>query len=153
MEFPGRSTNLDIDILYIILSYHIIQWLITVKSAYLMLELEVKSENHYSHLDTFSGNQESLFVPTEWTEISICKEKLGRTPTLSLYLAVFLNPDRAHGVLVRTRRFNSGWFEELQMGDLKRECLEERCSYEEAREVFDHTEATVRLQRNTAICP
>ncbi|XP_019968714.2 coagulation factor VII [Paralichthys olivaceus] len=56
--------------------------------------------------------------------------------------SVFLDPDRAHGVLVRTRRFNSGWFEELQMGDLKRECLEEKCSYEEAREVFEHTETT-----------
>ncbi|XP_059183730.1 coagulation factor VII-like [Centropristis striata] len=56
--------------------------------------------------------------------------------------SVFLDPDRAHGVLIRTRRYNSGWLEELQMGDLKRECLEEKCSYEEAREVFEHTEAT-----------
>ncbi|XP_030265081.1 coagulation factor VII [Sparus aurata] len=56
--------------------------------------------------------------------------------------SVFLDPDKAHGVLVRTRRYNSGWFEELQMGDLKRECLEEKCSYEEAREVFEHTETT-----------
>ncbi|XP_058475588.1 coagulation factor VII-like [Solea solea] len=56
--------------------------------------------------------------------------------------SVFLGPDRAHGVLVRTRRYNSGFLEELQMGDLKRECLEETCSYEEAREVFEHTETT-----------
>uniref|UniRef100_A0A8C4HAM2 Coagulation factor VII n=2 Tax=Dicentrarchus labrax TaxID=13489 RepID=A0A8C4HAM2_DICLA len=56
--------------------------------------------------------------------------------------SVFLDPDQAHGVLVRTRRYNSGWLEELQMGDLKRECLEEKCSYEEAREVFEHTETT-----------
>uniref|UniRef100_A0A672YQ35 Coagulation factor VII n=1 Tax=Sphaeramia orbicularis TaxID=375764 RepID=A0A672YQ35_9TELE len=55
---------------------------------------------------------------------------------------VFLDPDRAHVVLVRTRRYNSGWLEELQRGDLKRECLEEICSYEEAREVFEHTEIT-----------
>ncbi|XP_023122185.2 coagulation factor VII [Amphiprion ocellaris] len=55
---------------------------------------------------------------------------------------VFLDPARANGVLVRTRRYNSGWFEELQKGDLKRECLEEKCSYEEAREVFEHTELT-----------
>lgn len=59
--------------------------------------------------------------------------------------AVFLDPDQAHGILVRTRRYNTGWLEELQRGDLKRECLEERCSYEEAREVFKHTEATVDL--------
>ncbi|KAM7365846.1 hypothetical protein PAMP_016744 [Pampus punctatissimus] len=56
--------------------------------------------------------------------------------------SVFLGPDQAHGVLVRTRRYNSGWLEELQMGDLKRECLEEKCTYEEAREVFEHNEIT-----------
>lgn len=58
---------------------------------------------------------------------------------------VFLDQDQAHGVLVRTRRYNTGWLEELQMGDLKRECLEEKCSYEEAREVFEHDETTVGL--------
>ncbi|XP_006800404.1 coagulation factor VII [Neolamprologus brichardi] len=56
--------------------------------------------------------------------------------------SVFLDKDRANGVLVRTRRYNSGWFEELQMGDLRRECIEEKCTYEEAREVFEHTELT-----------
>ncbi|XP_049426449.1 coagulation factor VII [Epinephelus fuscoguttatus] len=56
--------------------------------------------------------------------------------------SVFLDPRRAHDILVRTRRYNSGWLEELQMGDLKRECLEEKCTYEEAREVFEHTETT-----------
>ncbi|XP_041834358.1 coagulation factor VII isoform X2 [Melanotaenia boesemani] len=56
--------------------------------------------------------------------------------------SVFLDLHQAHGVLVRTRRYNSGWFEELQKGDLKRECVEEKCSYEEAREVFEHTELT-----------
>jgi len=67
-----------------------------------------------------------------------------RNSRFLLRVEVFRDPDRAHGVLVRTRRHNSGWLEELQMGDLKRECLEERCSYEEAREVFEHTETTVR---------
>ncbi|XP_061688427.1 coagulation factor VII-like [Syngnathoides biaculeatus] len=56
--------------------------------------------------------------------------------------SVFLDPDEARNVLVRTRRFNSGWLEELQKGDLKRECLEEKCTYEEAREVFEHQVAT-----------
>ncbi|KAM4601681.1 uncharacterized protein ACJ7VT_019730 [Polymixia lowei] len=60
----------------------------------------------------------------------------------TMWTGLFLHPERAHGLLVRTRRFNSGWFEELQKGDLRRECLEEKCSYEEAREVFEHTEAT-----------
>lgn len=31
------------------------------------------------------------------------------------------------------------------MGDLERECIEEKCSYEEAREVFEHTEVTVGI--------
>ncbi|XP_061572212.1 coagulation factor VII [Cololabis saira] len=56
--------------------------------------------------------------------------------------SVFLDPAQARAVLVRTRRYNSGWFEELQRGDLNRECVEEKCSYEEAREVFEHTELT-----------
>uniref|UniRef100_A0A3P8SN05 Coagulation factor VII n=1 Tax=Amphiprion percula TaxID=161767 RepID=A0A3P8SN05_AMPPE len=59
----------------------------------------------------------------------------------SIYLSIYPG-EGANGVLVRTRRYNSGWFEELQKGDLKRECLEEKCSYEEAREVFEHTELT-----------
>ncbi|XP_067298439.1 coagulation factor VII [Pseudorasbora parva] len=55
---------------------------------------------------------------------------------------VFVRRDGAHEVLTRLKRANSGWFEELKMGNLERECLEEKCSYEEAREVFEHTEAT-----------
>ncbi|XP_059409426.1 coagulation factor VII-like [Carassius carassius] len=55
---------------------------------------------------------------------------------------VFVGKDEAHGGLIRTKRANSGWFEELKMGNLERECLEEKCSYEEAREVFEHAEAT-----------
>ncbi|KAM8905365.1 coagulation factor VII [Spinachia spinachia] len=58
-----------------------------------------------------------------------------------------LDPDRAHTVLVRTRRYNSGWLEELQVGDLERECLEEKCSYEEAREVFEHDRTTDEFYR------
>ncbi|XP_051913440.1 coagulation factor VII [Hippocampus zosterae] len=65
--------------------------------------------------------------------------------------SVFRDPDEAHNVLVRTRRFNSGWLEELQKGDLKRECLEEKCSYEEAREVFEHQEATDEFWKTYSI--
>lgn len=56
---------------------------------------------------------------------------------------MFIRRKVAHGVLTRAKRANSGWFEELKMGDLERECIEEKCSYEEAREVFEHTEVTV----------
>uniref|UniRef100_A0A672L6I3 Coagulation factor VII-like n=1 Tax=Sinocyclocheilus grahami TaxID=75366 RepID=A0A672L6I3_SINGR len=62
-----------------------------------------------------------------------------------LCCSVFVGRDEAHGVLIRTKRANTGWFEELKMDNLERECLEEKCSYEEAREVFEHTEATVSI--------
>uniref|UniRef100_A0AAY4EXL5 Coagulation factor VII n=1 Tax=Denticeps clupeoides TaxID=299321 RepID=A0AAY4EXL5_9TELE len=57
---------------------------------------------------------------------------------------VFLNrPDANQVLLQRTRRANS-IFEELKVGDLERECLEEKCSYEEAREIFSIPEQLVR---------
>ncbi|XP_062866545.1 coagulation factor VII [Trichomycterus rosablanca] len=66
--------------------------------------------------------------------------------TLSLHCchpaSVFVGRRAAHDGLLRTKRANSGWLEELKMGNLERECLEEKCSYEEAREVFEHTEVT-----------
>uniref|UniRef100_A0A3Q2PTE9 Gla domain-containing protein n=1 Tax=Fundulus heteroclitus TaxID=8078 RepID=A0A3Q2PTE9_FUNHE len=40
-------------------------------------------------------------------------------------------------VLRRWRRANSGFLEELKQGNLERECVEEICDYEEAREVFE----------------
>jgi hypothetical protein len=56
---------------------------------------------------------------------------------------VFINQDQANDVLVRTRRANS-LFEEMKKGNLERECMEETCSYEEAREVFEDNDKTVR---------
>ncbi|XP_048200066.1 LOW QUALITY PROTEIN: coagulation factor X [Perognathus longimembris pacificus] len=64
---------------------------------------------------------------------------LAGLPVLSR--ALFLHRDRAHHVLARTRRANS-LFEEMKRGNLERECLEETCSYEEAREVFEDTDRT-----------
>ena len=43
----------------------------------------------------------------------------------------------------RHKRANSGFFEELKQGNLKRECIEEICNYEEAREVFEDEDQTV----------
>ncbi|XP_004858573.1 coagulation factor X isoform X1 [Heterocephalus glaber] len=54
--------------------------------------------------------------------------------------SVFTGRERAHSVL-RTRRANA-IFEELKKGNLERECLEETCSYEEAREVFEDDQKT-----------
>lgn len=42
----------------------------------------------------------------------------------------------------RQRRANS-FFEEIKLGSLERECIEELCSYEEAREIYGDLERTV----------
>ncbi|KAF5902620.1 coagulation factor X-like, partial [Clarias magur] len=54
---------------------------------------------------------------------------------------VFLHTKDANQVLARHRRANSV-FEELKKGDMERECREERCSYEEAREIFEDVQKT-----------
>ncbi|XP_039998540.1 uncharacterized protein LOC120798357 [Xiphias gladius] len=57
--------------------------------------------------------------------------------------AVFVEKHEANKVLQRWRRANSGFLEELKQGNLERECLEEICDYEEAREVFEDDDQTV----------
>ncbi|KAF6084009.1 coagulation factor VII [Phyllostomus discolor] len=53
--------------------------------------------------------------------------------------AVFITQEEAQSVLHRQRRAN--WFlEELKPGSLERECKEEQCSFEEAREIFRNEE-------------
>uniref|UniRef100_A0A3B3WK18 Uncharacterized protein n=1 Tax=Poecilia mexicana TaxID=48701 RepID=A0A3B3WK18_9TELE len=48
---------------------------------------------------------------------------------------VFISQQTAHAVLKRQRRYNSGRLEEvLQKANLERECREEQCTMEEARE-------------------
>ncbi|XP_038950168.1 coagulation factor VII isoform X2 [Rattus norvegicus] len=54
---------------------------------------------------------------------------------------VFITQEEAHGVLHRQRRANS-LLEELWSSSLERECNEERCSFEEAREIFKSPERT-----------
>ncbi|XP_062866544.1 coagulation factor VIIi [Trichomycterus rosablanca] len=56
--------------------------------------------------------------------------------------AVFLKKDDASSLLQRFRRANSGFFEEVKPGNLERECIEEICDYEEAREVFENDAKT-----------
>ncbi|XP_037384508.1 coagulation factor X [Talpa occidentalis] len=63
-----------------------------------------------------------------------------RGPTAGVH-AVFVGRDGAHAVLARARRANS-FLEEVRKGNLERECLEEACSYEEAREVFEDAAKT-----------
>ncbi|KAG9335324.1 hypothetical protein JZ751_005373, partial [Albula glossodonta] len=59
--------------------------------------------------------------------------------------SVFLPQSSADAVLTRQKRHNSGIFEEVWKGNLERECLEERCDLEEAREVFENTEKTMEF--------
>ncbi|XP_067419766.1 coagulation factor VII [Emydura macquarii macquarii] len=58
--------------------------------------------------------------------------------------AVFLKQEQANSLLQRQRRANS-LFEELKRGSLKRECIEEKCSYEEAREIFQDDKRTMEF--------
>lgn len=55
-----------------------------------------------------------------------------------------MSQQAAHTVLLRQRRYNSGHLEEvLHKDNLERECKEELCTMEEAREVFENDEKTV----------
>ncbi|KAI4876906.1 hypothetical protein NFI96_030216 [Prochilodus magdalenae] len=58
---------------------------------------------------------------------------------------VFLDRKGASEVISRQKRANAGVEEDKLPANLERECLEEVCSYEEAREVFDDTYRTVSL--------
>uniref|UniRef100_A0A3B4V979 Coagulation factor IX n=1 Tax=Seriola dumerili TaxID=41447 RepID=A0A3B4V979_SERDU len=57
---------------------------------------------------------------------------------------VFLSGQAAGSVLRRHRRHNRGLFEEFMQGNLERECIEEVCDLEEARETFENDQKTVR---------
>nr|XP_046237806.1 protein Z, vitamin K-dependent plasma glycoprotein b [Scatophagus argus] len=48
-----------------------------------------------------------------------------------------------HHVFLRSKRANMFLVEEILQGNLERECYEERCSYEEAREYFEDTDKTI----------
>ncbi|XP_070819308.1 coagulation factor IXa [Chaetodon trifascialis] len=56
---------------------------------------------------------------------------------------VFLSGEAADSILRRHKRYNNGVFEELLEGNLERECMEEVCDLEEAREVFEDDEKTM----------
>ncbi|XP_072118407.1 transmembrane gamma-carboxyglutamic acid protein 1 isoform X2 [Mobula birostris] len=56
-------------------------------------------------------------------------------------VAVFLKQGDANSILKRYRRKNY-LLEEIQQGNIERECREEVCTYEEAREAFENDEKT-----------
>uniref|UniRef100_A0A452SY86 Gla domain-containing protein n=1 Tax=Ursus maritimus TaxID=29073 RepID=A0A452SY86_URSMA len=59
-------------------------------------------------------------------------------------MVVFLTGEKANSVLKRYPRAN-GLFEEIRQGNIDRECREEICTFEEAREAFENTEKTHHL--------
>lgn len=60
-------------------------------------------------------------------------------------LSIVLSKERASQVLLRKRRANT-LLEETKKGNLERECIEELCNKEEAREVFENNPETVSIR-------
>ena len=60
-----------------------------------------------------------------------------------------LSQSTASQFLSRHRRANS-LFEESKKGNLERECIEELCNKEEAREIFENQPETVRAATSQA---
>ncbi|XP_059202023.1 coagulation factor IXa [Centropristis striata] len=58
---------------------------------------------------------------------------------------VFLSSKTADSVLRRHKRANTGVFEEWLEGNLERECIEEKCDLEEAREFFEDDKKTMEF--------
>lgn len=69
----------------------------------------------------------------------------------ALCVAVFLGARNAHSLLKRFPRAN-GFLEEIRQGTIERECMEEVCSYEEVKEVFENKEKTVSVCCFAAQC-
>ncbi|XP_054840210.1 coagulation factor VII-like isoform X2 [Eublepharis macularius] len=64
--------------------------------------------------------------------------------SLAFSFSVFLRPEEASQVLRIHKRANH-FLEEIRLGDLERECMEEKCSFEEAKEIFKSQEKTMEF--------
>ncbi|KAG7315722.1 hypothetical protein KOW79_020588 [Hemibagrus wyckioides] len=53
---------------------------------------------------------------------------------------VFLSKPEANQMLLHRYRRANSFLEEVKLGNLERECIEEKCSYEEAKEIFSGPE-------------
>ncbi|XP_067394926.1 coagulation factor IX-like isoform X2 [Emydura macquarii macquarii] len=62
----------------------------------------------------------------------------------SVSFSVFVRKDEAHQVLKIRKRANQ-FLEEIHPGNLERECIEETCSFEEAKEIFQSQEKTMEF--------
>ncbi|KAM3585739.1 uncharacterized protein V6R79_025864 [Siganus canaliculatus] len=72
------------------------------------------------------------------------------TPRSLLFLCCFLQVQgqvfqapRTHDIFLRSKRANMYLVEEILQGNLERECYEELCNFEEAREYFEDTPKTM----------
>ncbi|XP_067295582.1 prothrombin [Pseudorasbora parva] len=75
---------------------------------------------------------------------------LGQVLQLTLCHEVFID-DKEASQIIRTKRANS-IFEELKPGNLERECVEEICDHEEAREVFERVDKTEHFWAKYLAC-
>uniref|UniRef100_A0A3B4BCD1 Vitamin K-dependent protein C n=1 Tax=Periophthalmus magnuspinnatus TaxID=409849 RepID=A0A3B4BCD1_9GOBI len=75
--------------------------------------------------------------------VSLCVFRKDSNNVLVSKHTVFSDARSAHSLL-RTRRANS-FLEELKPSNLERECVEEKCDFEEAREIFLTREATLEF--------
>ncbi|XP_013925931.1 PREDICTED: prothrombin [Thamnophis sirtalis] len=66
--------------------------------------------------------------------------------------SVFLEQKEALSLLKRTPRANKGFMEEILKGNLERECLEETCVYEEAREALESNIHTDQFWAQYSVC-
>ncbi|XP_043393964.1 transmembrane gamma-carboxyglutamic acid protein 1 isoform X3 [Chelonia mydas] len=66
--------------------------------------------------------------------------------------SVFLTENKANSVLKRYPRAN-GFLEEIKQGNIERECSEEICTYEEAREAFENDEKTEEMYEGSGLSP
>uniref|UniRef100_A0A8D0E9Y7 Gla domain-containing protein n=1 Tax=Salvator merianae TaxID=96440 RepID=A0A8D0E9Y7_SALMN len=92
-----------------------------------------------------------------WTSLCLFLLFQALTPSLAVPLhrhpkhlqlkedQVFLDVSVAHGFLGRKLLYNHWDFELIRPDNLERECIEEVCSYEEAREVFEDDVKTKRF--------
>ncbi|KAL6093394.1 hypothetical protein STEG23_026161 [Scotinomys teguina] len=98
---------------------------------------------------------EAVVDPMVYTDLPACVVEISFYPSSlttdpiskyshSLKQRVFLEAKNAHAVLKRFPRANE-FLEELRQGTIERECMEEICSYEEVKEVFENKEKTMEF--------
>ena len=63
--------------------------------------------------------------------------------SFTLALPTLDRSEASQFLVSRQRRANQGGIEEIQEGNLERECIEEVCNFEEAREVFENHDQTI----------